>query len=579
MSHVYTDGSKDEGSKAGAGVAVRNPQGDWTHHSFTFDGIQDVPRAELLAIREAIRIITEQNPTPGSEWSIFSDSSSTLHGLRKWKINPAGQLNNPYRNTFKEISESITNAGIIVHFHKVKSHTDIEGNEEADTAAKTAVTLANDESSSGHAISGIHDFPDGVEIYRDAPPSPDEEDTPSPQSYAIPQMKAVRRWAVTHESFHSKNKSPWPAAMDKLDGHLEPFPSARWKGNLLLRREWLKSIHGGFKTNWSFWRMCKRKKFPHIRPDFSPSCPICAEETPEWTEHHTLLHCKHHAIHRLHHARHNEALLKLMKAIEQSYLGQFFLAADLRAYGVNRDPRDIYDENTSISDIELESNYNSDSDSDYIPGPTPDDEWHETFDLEPELPIPPQITSSFLRSGENGRFERNEGGVAPLFPAWLWPADRVPPSRPDGVCLQGTDTQGRLLQHGKFHIYLIELTYTSEASYAEAREQKVMQHRELLSHFATRFGPQSVSLIVVPLGVHGAAFKETRTELDKLKLTKSSINKFFDDASWIANVFIASIFWKRREIESSHEFQSKSGKAGYGRFLSAIQNGGQETVT
>jgi ribonuclease HI len=133
---IYTDGSlKKNAPHCGCGVFTASSSG--TNASFQFTGDQTIQRAELTAISYALgRAASAEDVT------IATDSLASLQAIRK-------ALNKPHRVTrhrsaklLQQIAQQLQRrhtAGGKTHLCKVKSHSDIKGNEEADTLAKSAV--------------------------------------------------------------------------------------------------------------------------------------------------------------------------------------------------------------------------------------------------------------------------------------------------------------------------------------------------------------------------------------------------------------------------------------------------------
>jgi ribonuclease HI len=133
---IYTDGSlKKNAPHCGCGVFTASSPG--TNASFQFTGEQTIMRAELSAIAFALG-----RAAPADDVTIATDSLSSLQAIRK-------ALNKPHRITrhrsaklLQQIAQLLQRrhaAGGKTHLCKVKSHSDIKGNEEADTLAKSAV--------------------------------------------------------------------------------------------------------------------------------------------------------------------------------------------------------------------------------------------------------------------------------------------------------------------------------------------------------------------------------------------------------------------------------------------------------
>ena len=133
---AFTDGSKGSSGAAGAGaVSRRGGQHGETRIQATFGGPQTVPNAEAVACEMAVERAIQDNLR---KLDVFIDASTIVFGLRKYRDAPMRMMSNPLRVTYKRISNMIDRSGIQVRFFKILSHTDIDGNEEADELANRA---------------------------------------------------------------------------------------------------------------------------------------------------------------------------------------------------------------------------------------------------------------------------------------------------------------------------------------------------------------------------------------------------------------------------------------------------------
>ncbi|MEL6605957.1 MAG: reverse transcriptase domain-containing protein [Cyanobacteria bacterium J06614_10] len=125
--HHYTDGSKTE---EGVGYAIVSPD-KTTKGRITAEG--SVFTAELYALREAINNILRDSSTKNH--TVFSDSQSALMALASYKTR-SPLVESVRRKYYQAIDNDIN-----LELCWVPSHTDIAGNEKADTAAKEAASL------------------------------------------------------------------------------------------------------------------------------------------------------------------------------------------------------------------------------------------------------------------------------------------------------------------------------------------------------------------------------------------------------------------------------------------------------
>ena len=138
-SFLYTDGSKKQGNPV-LGAAVISPR--HTKHTtrikVTSDPIRHtINRAELAAIAVAI---AENQTAP--TLSILTDSSCSINLIRNYAAEPSKMTEHLHRELLSTIDEMLQDRdlrGFQTHIGKVKSHTGIKYNDEADEAAKDVV--------------------------------------------------------------------------------------------------------------------------------------------------------------------------------------------------------------------------------------------------------------------------------------------------------------------------------------------------------------------------------------------------------------------------------------------------------
>lgn len=129
---IYTDGSKHT-DKVGAAFVVFDPSGRRTAvRKLKLHDCCSVFQAELLAIREACEfILIKQLPNT----IILSDSMSGLIELSN------RNSHNSFAVSIHKNIHSVRSSGLSVEFAWVKAHVGLDGNEQADAAAKAAANL------------------------------------------------------------------------------------------------------------------------------------------------------------------------------------------------------------------------------------------------------------------------------------------------------------------------------------------------------------------------------------------------------------------------------------------------------
>ena len=121
---IYTDGSK---SREGVGYAAVSERGKL---QFSLPKRSSVFTAELSAILSALEIIKEHQP---QKFVIFSDSRSAVEAIQNYS--PKNSLVQEIKYAFHKLYEE----GKHIEICWIPAHVGVQGNEEADTAAKDAI--------------------------------------------------------------------------------------------------------------------------------------------------------------------------------------------------------------------------------------------------------------------------------------------------------------------------------------------------------------------------------------------------------------------------------------------------------
>ncbi|XP_045761310.1 uncharacterized protein LOC123864731 [Maniola jurtina] len=127
---LYTDGSKDV---AGSGAAIFDPQAEISM-KFKIESNINIMHTELIAISECLSYILSLE---GDKFVILSDSKSALLHLARLTSNIRGY---PIAYDILDSICKINNNNKTVIIQWLPSHVGIMGNEEADTAAKRAIS-------------------------------------------------------------------------------------------------------------------------------------------------------------------------------------------------------------------------------------------------------------------------------------------------------------------------------------------------------------------------------------------------------------------------------------------------------
>jgi ribonuclease HI len=98
----------------------------------------------MSAIHHTLQILTQEFPNEPAH--IFTDSLNSLYHINIQIKHPTQQNNHPDKTMLASIVNMLKNHTSITHLHKIRAHTNIIGNEEADKLAKegSKIVLVSD---------------------------------------------------------------------------------------------------------------------------------------------------------------------------------------------------------------------------------------------------------------------------------------------------------------------------------------------------------------------------------------------------------------------------------------------------
>jgi ribonuclease HI len=107
-------------------------------------GLQNILRAEILAIHHTLLILNHEFPHEPAH--IFTDSLNSLYLIKTQIKHPTQQNNHPDKTILASIVNMLKNRTATTTINKVRAHTNIIGNEEANKLAKegSQIELEND---------------------------------------------------------------------------------------------------------------------------------------------------------------------------------------------------------------------------------------------------------------------------------------------------------------------------------------------------------------------------------------------------------------------------------------------------
>jgi ribonuclease HI len=94
------------------------------------EALQNILRAEISAIHNTLQILIQEFPNEPAY--IFTDSLNSLYFMNTQIKHPTQQNNHPDKTILASIASMLKNRTSIIHLLKVRAHTNIIGNEEAD---------------------------------------------------------------------------------------------------------------------------------------------------------------------------------------------------------------------------------------------------------------------------------------------------------------------------------------------------------------------------------------------------------------------------------------------------------------
>jgi ribonuclease HI len=107
-------------------------------------GLQNILCAEMTAIHQTLQILIQEFPNEPAH--IFIDNLNSLYLINTQIKHPTQQNNHPDKTILASIINMLKNRTATTHLHKVRAHTNIIGNKEADKLAKegSKIVLVSD---------------------------------------------------------------------------------------------------------------------------------------------------------------------------------------------------------------------------------------------------------------------------------------------------------------------------------------------------------------------------------------------------------------------------------------------------
>jgi hypothetical protein len=336
------------------------------------NGPQDITRAELVALREAvdecIKLHKEEEEEglewAKDEWFIFSDSAAAIGALDAFQQNPHSTLDNPYHQTCVRIAKRIAEAGVKIVICKVAAHAEIEGNEKADFLANEARKDAEEAEKEGEElevgvatgahntipVEGVTDYPEYVQLIRSEAVTEQGTGEEFTDITTVFQLSEISRILRRNNWFSEGTPSEWRGKVRvrpaDTEATLLPLPAkiARGIANKATQmgKTHFKSLHKAIATQTTLGRArqpsVKERRAGAQPVPFNPNCPLCGAELDTWA--HPPLRCRHPIIHCMQCARHHDGVRLLIDEVLRSGKNAAsYIVADLAGYREADTPR------------------------------------------------------------------------------------------------------------------------------------------------------------------------------------------------------------------------------------------------
>jgi ribonuclease HI len=260
-------------------------------------GLQNILRAEISAIHHTLQILTQEFPNEPAH--IFTDSLNSLYLINTQIKHPTQQNNHPDKTILTSIINMLKNRTATTYLYKIRAHTNIIGNEEADKLAKE-----------GSKIVLVSDIP--YQPHESAHSTPywwcrdDDHPYRGPIRHLKPYLEKLEKEENEKLARTFDNINKWvnnPLIDNKISNNFWTNPTVTDSQITQL----LKFRYGQYMGNarkYLFWN----ELFPNI------NCSLCRMIQPDtWL--HILLCCKESNIHRLRISRHNKAVHEIRKLL------------------------------------------------------------------------------------------------------------------------------------------------------------------------------------------------------------------------------------------------------------------------
>ena len=289
-------------------------------------------RAELVAIHAALE--HAQNPNESTAMHIYTDSLASIHSISKAVFYPQLAKRKLHAQLVMAIANIIIGRaknGLHTHLHKVKAHAGIEGNENADVAAKQACTL----SAQGHNFESHRDYSERLQTvpgFWTSVLSPDPGRPPAPALLRNPRKDIAGHLQGSALELYPPTTTYAKGLVAEIPEVSIKHRALSWATNISdsQQRTVIRTLAGQI-LNFKLIHQYTRGRVPAL-------CPLCRQ--PDSTSHIVCGGCSHVSMVSRVIQRHDNAVRLILPAILQGAKGAHAILADVNVPDDDTDDAD-----------------------------------------------------------------------------------------------------------------------------------------------------------------------------------------------------------------------------------------------
>jgi len=325
---VYTDASKRGCSITGAVTQPSTGLSHTLHIPLDPPHLHTVLYGELAAIHSAISIMNKPEYT--GPQTIMTDCLVAIHLIKQALYYPERIRLHKHRIILQEIVHMLLTRNHALSIYKVRAHSGIAGNEDADLLAKNAHSEPTD-TSSVFQTSQIPSIPTSwvhFDSNKEGRPAttPDTITETRPVNSLTTHIQSI---ALCHKTAHTLN-NPTNSVLNKirrlLEGGIDTTAThAIWNTTLLSAGELRIAL--SIRAN-RLWTTTRARRCLGATVITTTTCPHCQMETDDAD--HALNRCNLPEIIKLTKARHDDAAHLILPVIKRGQRGSHYIHSDAR---------------------------------------------------------------------------------------------------------------------------------------------------------------------------------------------------------------------------------------------------------